>query len=176
MLTSWNGSNFRVTGPLWFTGHRWISRTKTSDAELWCFLWSAQQTVEWTRDRLFETWSHSLWRHCNDHVKRTEQNCLKLGFQKVDYHTEDKWLSTAPNIATTIFLCQPRNGWCRTPERSLFNISTTYQWRQVNILNITIQLYLVSMYRVTQLSQRCRSTIIGIPIIREDDLTTVSFF
>ena len=23
------------------TGHRWIPRTKASDAELWCFLWSA---------------------------------------------------------------------------------------------------------------------------------------
>ena len=24
-----------------FTGHRWIPRTKASNAELWCFLWSA---------------------------------------------------------------------------------------------------------------------------------------
>ena len=33
---------FRVTGPLCeeFTGHRWITHTKASDAELWCFLWS----------------------------------------------------------------------------------------------------------------------------------------
>ena len=47
--TSSTGSIFRVTGPLYgeFTGHRWIPRTKTSDAELWCFLWSApEQTVE----------------------------------------------------------------------------------------------------------------------------------
>ena len=38
-----------VTGPLcWeFTGHRWIPRTKASDAELWCFLRSAPEyTVE----------------------------------------------------------------------------------------------------------------------------------
>ena len=29
------------------TGHRWIPLTKASDAELWCFLWSApEQTVE----------------------------------------------------------------------------------------------------------------------------------
>ena len=35
MMTSWNGNIFRVTGPLCgeFTGHRWIPRTKTSDAE-----------------------------------------------------------------------------------------------------------------------------------------------
>ena len=34
-----------VTGLLCgeFTGHRWIPRTKTSDAELWCFLWSAPE-------------------------------------------------------------------------------------------------------------------------------------
>ena len=37
------------TGPLCveFTGSRWIPLTKASDAELWCFLWSAsEQTVE----------------------------------------------------------------------------------------------------------------------------------
>ena len=51
MMTSYNGNIFRVSGPLCgeFTGHRWIPRTKASDAELWCFLWS----------------SRSLWRHCN---------------------------------------------------------------------------------------------------------------
>ena len=43
MVTSSNGNIFRVTGPLCgeFTGHQWIPRTKASDAELWCFLWSA---------------------------------------------------------------------------------------------------------------------------------------
>ena len=41
MMTSSNGNIFRVTGHLGgkFTGPRWISHTKTSDAELWCFLW-----------------------------------------------------------------------------------------------------------------------------------------
>ena len=40
MITSSNGNIFRVTGHLCgeFTGHRWIPQTKTSDAELWCFL------------------------------------------------------------------------------------------------------------------------------------------
>ena len=43
MLTSPNGKIFRVIGHLCgeFTGHRWIPRTKASDAELWSFLWSA---------------------------------------------------------------------------------------------------------------------------------------
>ena len=55
---------FRVTGPLGreFFGHRWIPLTKASDAELWCFLWSARlskQSWGWW----FETPSCSLWRH-----------------------------------------------------------------------------------------------------------------
>ena len=49
MMASSNGNISLVTGPLWgeFTGHRWIFITKASDAEFWCFLWSApEQTVE----------------------------------------------------------------------------------------------------------------------------------
>ena len=40
MMTSSNGNIFRVTGHLCgeFTDPRWISRTKASDAELWCSL------------------------------------------------------------------------------------------------------------------------------------------
>ena len=47
MMTSSNGNMFRVTGHLCgeFTGDRWIPRTKASDAELWCFLWSAPETT-----------------------------------------------------------------------------------------------------------------------------------
>ena len=42
MMTSWNGNIFRVTGLFCgeVPGPRWIPRTKASDAELWCFLWS----------------------------------------------------------------------------------------------------------------------------------------
>ena len=53
MMTSSNGNIFRVSGLLWreSTGHRWIPLTKASNAELWCFLWSApekmaEQTIE----------------------------------------------------------------------------------------------------------------------------------
>ena len=68
MMTSSNGSIFRVTGSLCgeFTGHRWIPRTKASDAGLWCFFdlrlnkpLSKQSWGWW-----FEKLSHSLWRHC----------------------------------------------------------------------------------------------------------------
>ena len=45
MMTSSNGNIFRVTGHLCgeFTGARWIPHTKASDAEFWCFLWSAPE-------------------------------------------------------------------------------------------------------------------------------------
>ena len=45
MMTSSNGNIFRATGHLCgaFTGRRWIPGTKTSDAELWCFLLSAPE-------------------------------------------------------------------------------------------------------------------------------------
>ena len=45
MMTSPNGNIFRVTGHLCgeFTGPRRITRTKASDAELWCFLWSVPE-------------------------------------------------------------------------------------------------------------------------------------
>ena len=84
-MTSLNENTFRDTGPLWgeSNGHRCIPPTKTNDAELWCFLWSApEQTAQtprvqnWNggvckrlrkqwRRRWFETPSRSLWRHCN---------------------------------------------------------------------------------------------------------------
>ena len=43
---------FHVTGPLCgeFTGHRWIPLTKASDAELWCFLWSAPWINGWVNN------------------------------------------------------------------------------------------------------------------------------
>ena len=53
MMTSANGTIFRVAGPLCgeSTRHRWIPLTKASNAELWCFLWSApEQTAEQTVD------------------------------------------------------------------------------------------------------------------------------
>ena len=66
MMTSSNGSIFRVTGPLCreFTGHRSLA----SDAELWCLfdlylnkLLSKQSWGCW-----FEPPWRPLWRHCNE--------------------------------------------------------------------------------------------------------------
>ena len=62
MMTSSNENIFRVTGPLCgeFTGHRWIPLTKASDAELWCFLWSAPWIIGWVNSR----GAGELTRHC----------------------------------------------------------------------------------------------------------------
>ena len=69
MMTSSNWNIFRVTDPLCgeLTGLRWTPRTKASDAELLCFLWSALNKLsskQWW-GWWFETPSRPLWRHCN---------------------------------------------------------------------------------------------------------------
>ena len=92
IMTSSNGNIVRVTGHLCveFTGHRWIPRTKASDADLWCFLdlrLNKRLGKQWW-GWWFETPSRPLWRHCNllarssfsDKMKRpVAQNnrCLK---------------------------------------------------------------------------------------------------
>ena len=42
------------------TGHRWIPLTKASDADLWCFLWSAPWINGWVNNRE----AGDLRRHC----------------------------------------------------------------------------------------------------------------
>ena len=64
MMTSSNGNNFRVTGPLCreFTVYRWIPLTKASDAELWYFLGSAPLINGWVNNGeagdLRRHWAH----------------------------------------------------------------------------------------------------------------------
>ena len=86
MMTSSNGSFLRVTGHLCgeFTGHRWIRRTKASDAELWCFLWSAPLIIGWVNNRE----AGDFRRHCDHydaivinykiHFPNTFSNVLQL--------------------------------------------------------------------------------------------------
>ena len=52
IMTSSNGTIFRVTGTLWgeFTAHRWLPLAKASDAELWWFfIWV--WTNSWANNR-----------------------------------------------------------------------------------------------------------------------------
>ena len=80
MMTSSNGIIFRDTGHLCreFTGQRWIPRTKASDAELWCFLWSVLNKL-WSKQWWgwwFETPCCPLWRHCNAETENSELDTL----------------------------------------------------------------------------------------------------
>ena len=80
IMTSWNGDIFSVTDPLWgeSNGHRWISPTKASDAEIWCFIWSPPEKnrlSKQSRRRWFETPSCSLWRHCSDKTTAAQKLC-----------------------------------------------------------------------------------------------------
>ena len=86
MMTSSDGKKFRVTDPLCreFTGHRWIPRTKASDAELWCVLWSAPWINGWVhsgeagdlrRNRAhydviayIDAYSNANWQFCTLHL------------------------------------------------------------------------------------------------------------
>ena len=55
MMTLSNGNIFGVTGPLLgeSADDLWTPLTKASDADFWCFLWSApEQTVEQTTETL----------------------------------------------------------------------------------------------------------------------------
>ena len=61
MMTSSNGNIFRVTDHL--CGEFTVKQT--SDAELWCFLWSAPELTEQSWGWWFETLWCSLWRHCH---------------------------------------------------------------------------------------------------------------
>ena len=63
-----------------FTGPRRIPHIKASDAELWCFLWSARlskQSWGWW----FETPSCSLWRHCNADAHLKHANLMQSDAQ-----------------------------------------------------------------------------------------------
>ena len=107
-MATWNHGGlisshfFRVTDPLcWeFTGHRWITITKASDAELWCFLWAApeQRLSKQSRLSWFGTPSRSLWCLCSEFdlskicvLKSRLQNGAHFVFKPQCVNTNDSW-------------------------------------------------------------------------------------
>ena len=76
MMTSSNENIFRVTGPPCgeFTGHCWIPLTKASDAELWCFIWSAPETNGWVSNRN----AGDLRRHCTHYDVTVMMWCTQM--------------------------------------------------------------------------------------------------
>ena len=82
MMTSSNGSIFRVTGPLCgeFTSHWWIPLTKASDAVLGSFfdLRPNKRMSKQSRRRWFKAPSRSLWPHCNANQKWISAESAKI--------------------------------------------------------------------------------------------------
>ena len=108
MMTSSNGNIFRITWLLAicggeFTGHRWILRTKASDADLWCFLWSApkKRLSKQSRGWWFETSSRSLWRHCNV-IMKARSLCIYWWIGVIRPY----WIATAITKYTIWFCCK----------------------------------------------------------------------
>ena len=64
-MTSSNGNIFCVTGPFCgeFTGDRWTTLAKATDAELWCVLWSAIWFAIsiWSIPRIGSDWPNLPW-------------------------------------------------------------------------------------------------------------------
>ena len=73
MMRSSNRNIFRVTGHLCreFTGHRRTLRTKASDAQLWCFLWSA-----WINGWINNRQAGDLRRHRTHYDVNVMMGCL----------------------------------------------------------------------------------------------------
>ena len=96
MMTSSNGNIFRVTGPLCgeFTGHRWIPRTKASDAELWCFLWSAPRINGWVNNR--EAGDLRRQRAHYDVIVMMKSMCIMLS--AVHNNLQDQAISLSPRF------------------------------------------------------------------------------
>ena len=92
MIKSSNGNMFRFTGHLCgkFTGDQWIPRTKASDAEVWCFLWSAPDkrlSKQWW-DWWFKTPSGPLWRHCNVTTLTQNVELSNMTFHVFEVHIQ----------------------------------------------------------------------------------------
>ena len=108
----------RVTGPFWgeFLGHRWIPLPKTSDAELWCSLWSApeqmvEQTIEtpviWDATALIMTSLKCLDRFL-DMADKTYFFCLSTSTQihestwSVLLHFNQLWIFPCRNSSARV--------------------------------------------------------------------------
>ena len=115
MMTSSNGNIVRVTGHLCgeFTGHRWIPRTKASDAELLCFsdLCLNKRLSKQSWGWWFETLSRPLWHQCNGNREhRGGYHCEHIynsRFPKLCHFTSTP--PTGDYLSIEIPSCQYRN-------------------------------------------------------------------
>ena len=108
MITSSNGMFFRVTGPLCgeFTGHRWITLTKASDAEFDVFfdMCLNKQLSKQSGRRWFETPLRSLWHRCSVYVIYTAAFAITLR-PYVQYKKKTIRITTTTVGVISIIIC-----------------------------------------------------------------------
>ena len=116
-MTSFNGNIFRVTGHLCgkFTGHRWITRTKGSDADLNVFfdLRLNKRLSKHSWDCWFGRPSCLLWRQSNGILSRPIHSQHQDSVQD-SFHA--KSVDTMPvfNSEVSLYLNTNVNGWSYT--------------------------------------------------------------
>ena len=112
VMTSSNGNIFRVTDLLWgeSIGLCWILLTKASDAELWCFLWSAhEQTFKQQKIETLVIWDAivlimtSLWWKTALRV-----SYWSLWYQRTPLTTKFGIISTNAVLYLTLHYIEPR--------------------------------------------------------------------
>ena len=105
-----------------FTGHRWIPRTTTSDAELWWFLWCAPETNNHE--------AGDLKRHRGHYDVIVMEICFRhtsLNFTFTKASDAAFWCFFLSASEQTVELSkQSGRRWFETPSRSLL-------WRHCNI-------------------------------------------
>ena len=104
-MKSSNGNIFRVIGHLCgeLSGHRWIPRTKASDAELWCFRWSASWINVWVNNRE----AGDLRRH-RAHYDIIVMISSSINFFRVPGISPVQWVNWFPKIR--FFTCSYTTG------------------------------------------------------------------
>ena len=104
MIASSNGNILRVTGPLCreFTCHRWIPRTKYSDAELWCFF-DMRLTIRLSKQSWgwwFETPPRPLL------ISKIIKNWVRFGWMENGLFLMLSWWEFTPHVLFLGALCK----------------------------------------------------------------------
>ena len=143
MMTSSNGSIFRLTGPLCgeFTGHRWIPLTKAGDMELRCFFdlrlnkWLSKQSWGWWS----ETPPRSLWRHCNHAAIYLCSICNITVFDLIDsgnifFSSRDHFVYVPSNERWCYIVICSLIGWTHAQNDSWVNLLDMLQIELMNLV------------------------------------------
>ena len=136
MMTSSNGNISRVTGHLCgeFTGHRWIPRTKASDAELWFFSLICSWINGWVNDG-----EAGDFRRHRAHYDVTVMKgwCTWILLWTSNVHQVKYYIKTS---YFTQWLCWPKayhvNGKAYLPWTSIWRLISQYKGFRVHVMKL----------------------------------------